>query len=190
MPSTSDKFSEILGMEPPRPGLLSEPEALLNLVHQGAQTTKPKALFPRVDTAKVKAKAEKAAAKIQEKKPAKTKKKKAPQGPAPEVTIDEFGRLDLKLGKVLEAENIKGADRILKLKIDLGEEKPRQVVAGIALHYKPEDLVGKQVVVVANLKPVTLKGVESRGMVLTAVGDDTVRVVAPDIEFSPGSTVR
>ena len=190
MPSTSEKLSEILGMDPPGSGLLTKPEDLLGLVPQGAQTTKPKALFPRVDTAKVKAKAAKAAAKTQEKKPARPKKKKAPQGPAPEVTIDEFARLDLKLGKVLEAENIKGADRILKLQIDLGEETPRQVVAGIALHYKPEDLVGKQVVVVANLKPVTLKGIESRGMVLTAVGDDTVRVVAPDLEFTPGSTVR
>jgi methionyl-tRNA synthetase len=94
------------------------------------------------------------------------------------------------MGKVLEAERIEGADKILKLRIDLGEPEPRQVVAGIAQHYAPEELIGRQVVVVANLKPVTLRGVESRGMVLACVDQDAVRVVAPDRELTPGAKVR
>jgi methionyl-tRNA synthetase len=98
--------------------------------------------------------------------------------------------VDLKMGKVLQAERIEGADKLLKLSIDLGEAEPRQVVAGIAEHYAPEEMAGRQVVVVANLKPVKLRGVESRGMVLACVDKGAVRVVAPDQDLTPGAKVR
>jgi methionyl-tRNA synthetase len=111
--------------------------------------------------------------------------------PAAELAYEEFARVDLRLGTVKAAERVEGADRLLKLSIDLGEpEGPRTVVAGIALHYTPEQVVGRQVVVVANLKPVKLKGVESRGMVLACVGDDKVRLLSPDLTMTPGSKVR
>jgi methionyl-tRNA synthetase len=74
--------------------------------------------------------------------------------------------------------------------VDLGEGQPRQVVAGIARHYQPRELVGRQVVVVANLKPAKLRGVESRGMVLACVDGDSVRLVAPDAQLTPGAKVR
>lgn len=81
------------------------------------------------------------------------------------VSIDEFRRIDLRVGKVLEAARVEGSRKLIKLVVDLGAEK-RQIVAGLAEYYKPEDLVGKYVVVVANLEPKRLMGVESQGMIL------------------------
>jgi len=85
----------------------------------------------------------------------------------PEIVYDDFAKLDLRVGKVLAAEKVEKADKLLKLEIDLGTEK-RTIVSGIAQHFKPEDLVGKQVVVVANLAPRKMRGIESQGMILTA----------------------
>lgn len=195
MPKTAEKIATLLNTEIQVP---VDWDALfgLKLLAPGTQTQKPEALFPRVETDKVQAKAAKKEAKADKKSEPKAKKKKdkpakkAPAGPAQEITIDEFARVDLKLGKVLEAERIEGADKLLKLSIDLGEAEPRQVVAGIAEHYAPEEITGRQVVVVANLKPVKLRGVESRGMVLACVEKGAVRVVAPDAELSPGAKVR
>ncbi|MBI4798536.1 MAG: methionine--tRNA ligase [Desulfarculus sp.] len=191
MPQTALAMAQHLKLELPELIGLDR-LASADLVVPGTALGKPPALFPRIDTAKVKAKAEKAGAKaaqpaLKEKKPV---AKEAPAPPA-QIEYDDFAKVDLRLGTVLAAEKVGGADRLLKLSIDLGEETgPRTVVAGIALHYAPEELVGRQVVVVANLKPVTLKGVESRGMVLAAVGDDKVRVLSPDTLLPPGSKVR
>lgn len=89
----------------------------------------------------------------------------------PEITIDDFAKVDLRVAQILEAERIPGADKLLKLKVDLGTEQ-RQVVAGIAKHFAPEELVGRKIVMVANLKPVKLRGVLSQGMILAADGPD------------------
>src|SRR6266540_5799222 len=83
------------------------------------------------------------------------------------ITIEEFGKVELRVATIKAAEPHPNADRLLVLKIDLGTEE-RQLVAGIRAHYTPEELVGKQIVVVANLQPVTLRGVESQGMLLAA----------------------
>ncbi len=195
MPGTSLAMAGHLGLELPELIGLARLESV-DLVAAGTTLGKPPALFPRIDTAKVKAKAEKAEAKAAlpaETPSPKEKKPMAKEAAAPpaQIEYDEFAKVDLKLGTVRAAEKVKGADRLLKLSIDLGEEDgPRTVVAGIAQHYAPEELLGRQVVVVANLKPVTLKGVESRGMVLAAVGDDKVRVLSPDTLLPPGSKVR
>jgi len=84
-----------------------------------------------------------------------------------QITIDEFAKVDLRVGTVVEAERVKGADKLLRLVVDLGFEK-RQVLAGIALAYQPESLVGRKVVVVANLQPRKLRGLESNGMIVAA----------------------
>lgn len=108
------------------------------------------------------------------------------------VTIDDFGKLDLRVATVLEAEKVKKSDKLLKLQVDLGSEK-RQIVAGIAQYYEPEQLVGKQVVVVANLQPVKLRGELSEGMVLAASTCEEPRqvvVVSPSIQIDPGSRVK
>ena len=84
-----------------------------------------------------------------------------------EITFDDFAKLDLRIGKIIAAEKVEKADKLLKLEVDLGFET-RTVVSGIALHFKPEDIVGKQVVVVANLAPRKMRGIESKGMILMA----------------------
>jgi methionyl-tRNA synthetase len=104
------------------------------------------------------------------------------------VDITEFGRIDLRVAQVLEAERVQGADRLLKLQIDLGDEK-RQIVAGIAEFYPPEEIVGKKVIVVANLKPTTIRGIESRGMLLAAKKGSKLAVVTPDRDLPPGAKV-
>jgi methionyl-tRNA synthetase len=106
-----------------------------------------------------------------------------------EITIEDFGKLDLRVAKVLEASEIEGADRLLKLQIDLGGER-RQLVAGIKRSYRPEDLVGKNIIVVANLKPATLRGVESQGMLLAAQTDDGPVLATFEKEVVPGSRVK
>jgi methionyl-tRNA synthetase len=106
-----------------------------------------------------------------------------------EIGIEDFGRLDLRAAKVLEASEMEGADRLLKLQIDLGSEK-RQLVAGIKKSYKPEDLVGKNVIVVRNLKPAMLRGVESQGMLLAAQTDEGPVLATFEKEVAPGSRVK
>lgn len=102
------------------------------------------------------------------------------------ITIDDFKKLDLRVAKITEAERIEGTDKLLKLKINLGVEE-RQLVAGIAQHYTPEELVGKQLIVVANLEPAVIKGVESQGMLLATVSEGKIILATMDAEADPGS---
>lgn len=105
------------------------------------------------------------------------------------ISFEEFQKLDLRIGKVLEAESIEGSEKLLKLKVDLGKEK-RQLVAGIAKSYSPDDLIGKEIVVVANLKPKTIFGFESQGMLLAArTEDNKIVLLIPDKELPSGSKV-
>ncbi len=92
----------------------------------------------------------------------------APQPIGEQITIDDFSKIDLRVGEVKSAESVKGADKLLHLKIDIGEPEPRTIVAGIALAYKPEQLIGRKVVIVANLAPRKLRGLTSQGMIVAA----------------------
>jgi methionyl-tRNA synthetase len=105
------------------------------------------------------------------------------------ITIDRFRELELKVATVTAAEPHPNADRLLVLRVDLGGEQ-RQIVAGIRAHYAPEALVGRQVVVVANLEPAMLRGVESQGMLLAVSSDDRVVLVRPDDPVAAGAVVR
>ncbi len=105
------------------------------------------------------------------------------------VTIDDLSKLDLRVGKILRAEKVKKSRKLIKLEVDIGNEV-RQIVAGIAETYKPEELVGKQVVVVANMKPAKLMGVESRGMILAADVEGKAVLLTPEKEVPIGSKVR
>jgi methionyl-tRNA synthetase len=114
-------------------------------------------------------------------------------GPMPDerkalVSYDDFARLDLRVARVMRAERVEKADRLLRLVILVGDEE-RQIVAGVAQHYAPEDLVGRQIVVVANLEPATIRGVESRGMLLAASGGEVLALLAPDKEVAEGTRV-
>ncbi|KCZ70961.1 protein containing C-terminal region/beta chain of methionyl-tRNA synthetase [Candidatus Methanoperedens nitroreducens] len=114
-------------------------------------------------------------------------KKQEIEAEKPAITFEEFQKLDIRIGTVLAAENIPGSDKLLKLEVDIGEK--RQVVAGIAKSHKPDQLVGCQVVVLANMKPARLFGVESRGMILAADGDGTV-LLLPEKKIKEGTKVR
>ena len=113
-----------------------------------------------------------------------------PAGPPPEIEFDDFAKVELKVGKVLAAEKVEKADKLLKLTVDIGEPTPRTIVSGIALAYAPEALVGRNVVVVANLKPRPLRGIESRGMLLTAGPGGAELTLLDPGAMPPGSAVK
>ncbi len=105
-----------------------------------------------------------------------------------EISIDEFFKAKLKTATVLEAEKVEGADKLLKLQLEVGEEK-RQIIAGIAKHYTPEDVIGKMIIIVSNLKPATIRGVESHGMLLAASKGKKLTLVTVDREIPSGAKV-
>ncbi len=106
------------------------------------------------------------------------------------ISMDDFKKVDMKVGRIESAEDHPDADNLLVLQTDVGEGEPRTLVAGLVGHYEKDELEGKQVVVVTNLEPARLRGVESQGMVLAAQeGDDNVVLLTLDEEMSPGSPV-
>ena len=105
------------------------------------------------------------------------------------IQYDDFAKLDLRTGTILNAEKVEKADKLLKLEIDLGSEK-RIIVSGIALHFTPEEIIGKQVVVVANLAPRKMRGIESNGMILMAEDKEgKLFFISPDTKINEGSIV-
>ena len=106
------------------------------------------------------------------------------------ITIDDFSKVELKVGTVLEAEEVVESEKLIKLKVDLGEETPRQILAGIKQWYKSEDFVGKQVVVIANLEPRMMMGLESQGMMLAADSEDGPIFLTVPKSVSPGTKIR
>jgi methionyl-tRNA synthetase len=112
----------------------------------------------------------------------------APQ-PA-QASLSDFQKLALRIGVVIAAEDHPNADRLLVLKVDIGEGPPRQLIAGIKGTYQAAELIGKRVVVVANLKPALLRGIESQGMVLAASDGSSVVLLGPERPVAPGSVVK
>ena len=113
----------------------------------------------------------------------------------PQITFDDFVKLDLRVATITQAEDHPNADRMLRLQVDDGSGTPRQICAGIKGHYEASDLVGKQIVICANLAPRMLRGEESRGMLLAASdaakgeGDRSVILITPSAPIAPGATV-
>ncbi len=106
------------------------------------------------------------------------------------MTIDEFQNADLRVGEVVAAEAVEGSEKLLKLQINLGEEAPRQILSGIARHYAPADLVGKKVVVIANLEPRKMMGHDSNGMLLAAhAADEAPVLLLPAGDVPPGAKI-
>ena len=106
------------------------------------------------------------------------------------ITYEDFKKLDLRVGKIKEAEPVPGSSNLIKMKVDIGTEE-RQIIAGIAQCYKPEELIGKEIIVVANLEPKMIRGLESRGMLLAA-GESAkdVVILTIDKEVKPGMLVQ
>ena len=145
-------------------------------------------LFPRIDVEK---EIEALNAIIQNNEPQKPAEETAPVAElAPEISIDDFAKVDLRIAKVLECEKVKKSKKLLKLQLDDGMGG-RQVVSGIAQWYKPEDLIGKKIILVANLKPAKLCGVESNGMICAAdAPDGSAKVIFPDQTLPCGAKIR
>ena len=112
----------------------------------------------------------------------------APEGVAT-IEYTDFQKVELRTARILLAEKVPGADKLLRLEIEIGGVK-RQIVAGIAQHYKPEDLPGRAIVVVANLKPARIRGLESNGMLLAASSGDALRLVTLDGDLPSGAKVK
>ena len=107
------------------------------------------------------------------------------------ISIDQFAQMDLRVGQILAAERVPNADKLLRLEVDLAEAEPRQILAGIAEWYQPEQLVGQKIVVVSNLQPRKLRGLESRGMLLAASAEDGRPLLATvPVEAPNGSRLR
>lgn len=106
------------------------------------------------------------------------------------INIDDFLKLELKVGTVLEAEPIEESEKLIKLKVDIGEETPRQILAGIKQYYSPEDLIGRQVIVIANLEPRMMMGIESQGMLLAADSDNGPSFLTPVKPVKNGAKIK
>ena len=169
VPDAAAKIRAALGQT----GEPSLAEAVWGRMQAGTRVQKIAALFPRVE----------------DKKPAAAPTAAQAGDGGARISIDEFQKIDLRVAQVLAAEAVPKSKKLLKLRVSLGTEE-RTVLAGIAEHYTPADLVGKKVVVVANLQPAKLMGIESQGMVLAGEGGQGLGVVMPDRDLPPGSKVK
>ena len=105
------------------------------------------------------------------------------------ISIEDFKKVELKVGRVLSTESVEGSEKLLKLRVQIGDEE-RQIIAGIAKQYSIEELIGRLVIVVTNLEPRILMGLESQGMILAASDGETIAMLTPDKEMPQGSIIR
>lgn len=186
LPETGEAILNQLGVK--EEGRSLESLESFGFLQAGEETNDPSPLFARIDEAKMLAAiaAERAE---QEAKNAPKKEEEPAEEPKAEISIDDFDKIELKIGEVLECKPVEGAKKLLVSQIKIGDEV-RQIVSGIAKYYKPEEMVGKKVVVVTNLKPVKLRGVLSQGMILCADdGEGGFCVLRPEKDVPSGSTV-
>lgn len=161
----------------------------IKLLSVGYSLREPQLLFRKIEDTEIAEQIEKLKAGLV--KTATTTKMEEPKSiiSKPEIVYDDFAKLELKTGIVTACEKVAKADKLLKLEVDLGTEK-RTIVSGIAFHYSPEEMVGKQVIVVTNLAPRKMKGIESQGMILTAEDiEGKLQLLKPENNVAPGSSV-
>lgn len=194
VPVTAPKIYEQLGLGKPESFFMAD--AVWGKLATGTKVQKGEPLFPRIEvteagetviaaTKKTAAKAIKAEAPKAEAK----KEVKPATAAAGEITIDDFAKIDLRVATVVAAERVPKTDKLIKLQVKIGDEE-RTIVSGIAQHYEPENLIGKNVIVIANLKPAKLRGIESRGMVLAASDGEGNLVLADAPGIASGSKVK
>jgi methionyl-tRNA synthetase len=158
----------------------------LKLLSAGYTLREPTLLFRKIEDSEVAGQIEKLKKGTMSEEPAKNENIPAPK---PGIQYDDFAKLEMKAATVLHCEKVAKADKLLKLEVDLGNEK-RTIVSGIAQHYTAEEMIGKQVIVVTNLAPRKMKGIESQGMILTAEDrDGKLRLLKPEAEVAPGSII-
>ncbi|MEG6567270.1 methionine--tRNA ligase [Thermoanaerobacterium saccharolyticum] len=175
MPNTPLKIYEQLGIGD---DLRTWDSLKFGLLKSGTKVKRGENIFPRIDVEKELKEAEK-----------ESSNKVEAKEETNYIKIDDFAKIDLRVAEVLEAEKVEGADKLLKLKLKVGDEV-RQVVSGLALHYKIEELVGKKLVLVANLEPKKLRGIESYGMILAASSEGKLTVVTVDKDIESGAKVK
>lgn len=179
IPIAAEKIWNQLGLTNFKGALLAD--AVWGQLPEGTETKKGEQIFPRIEVEE-EPEAEPASVAKQE------EKKAEPEEPTlPQITIDDFFRTDLRIAEILTAEAVKKSKKLIKMTVSLGNET-RTVVSGIAQYYRPEDLVGKHVIFVANLKPAKLMGIESQGMILAASKDGQLTV--PFVDMPAGSRVK
>jgi methionyl-tRNA synthetase len=176
MPESAERIQKFLGVSKRGKELKLKDVQTWGKEKTRVSMTEVPHLFPRIEVKKK----DKAVKQKKEKKEAKKMKEV--------ISFKEFQRLDLRVGTIKEVEAIPDSKKLIKLIVDIGEE--RTVVAGIVGHYSEKDLLGKQVVLVANLEPAKLMGVESQGMVLAAEDESGVHLLIPDASTTPGSEVK
>ena len=212
MPCVAQTIWDQLGIDEPLAEQTWEDARTVGKLKPGTQTADPKPIFPRIDTKQASTPPTPPqpspqrrggsegdslpvagrAGEGSEGAASQPKEEKTVEEQAQEktyLTFDEFKKIELKVAKIIAAEKVEGTDKLLKLQVDLGAEE-RQVVAGIAQWYSPEELVGREIVLVANLAPRAVRGVESQGMLLAADLNGTAVLLNPDKEVSPGAPVR
>lgn len=189
MPAKCAKVFELLGTERRAYGELGK----FGSLPDGTKVAdKAEILFARLDPAEINAKVEAMfAARAVASADKEGKPSEAEAERRAEISVDDFSKAELRVGKVVECEKVPKADKLLCSKIDVGEGRLRTVVSGIAKYYSPEQMVGKNVVLVSNLKPVKLRGILSEGMILCAEDKDgRLSVISPDGDVAPGGEVR
>lgn len=190
MPLAMNHVAAQLGLSPLTNMNLSDPDLILPA---GTVLQTPQPLFPRIDpkkAAEMTAAMNETPAPQPEVKPAPVAAATPAPAEAEAIGIEDFAKVQLRVARILEAEPIEGSDKLLKLQVVIGEER-RQVVAGIKANYEPMDLIGRQIVVVYNLKPAKLRGVESQGMLLAATSEDGGAILLqPDREAPEGARVK
>ena len=190
VPVTAPKIYEQLGLGKPESFFMAD--AVWGKLATGTKVQKGEPLFPRIEVTEagetVIAATKKTAAKaIKAEAPKAEAKKEA--AAAGEITIDDFAKIDLRVATVIAAERVPKTDKLIKLQVKIGDEE-RTIVSGIAQHYEPENLIGKNVIVIANLKPAKLRGIKSRGMVLAASDGEGNLVLADAPGIASGSKVK
>jgi methionyl-tRNA synthetase len=172
MPHTAELMQKHLGFDPAE--RFYDLEGLRYFSRIRPKTVIPKSvtLFPRIES-------KKAEMSVPEKLSIPIK---------PEIDLETWSKIDLRVATIIHAEQVPRAKKLLKIEVEMGER--RTIVAGIAEHYKPETLIGKQILIVANLKPVKLMGILSNGMLLAAAGDKTLGLATFNVEIEPGTSVK
>ncbi len=181
MPASAEKMWAQLGIHNDQEILSLTSLEKWGGIKAGIKVNKGGILFPRVEP-------ERERQKVAAEKEVKGNVKKEVKSNEAEIAFDDFMKVELRVGHVIEAESVPKSDKLLKLQVDLGDET-RQIVAGIGKSYAPQTLVGKKVAVVANLKPVKLMGIESQGMILAA-GEEVLKLVAFDGEVTAGTRIK
>ena len=194
MPDASRTLLEQLGQQPGEGPVTTSLEAEagnFDGLQPGTEVAASSNLFPRIDVKALQqeAPAEKAPKAKKEKKQEAPKAAPAAEGQSGEISFDQFKAVEMRAGTVVVAEKHPNADRILRLEIDFDEGQPRQILSGLSDYYKPEELVGKQVIAVLNLAPRKIRGLMSNGMVLTAEKDGKLSVLTPAAPVPNGSQI-